>query len=522
MADFLYKGVVDWFLAQMSQGELAPGDKMPSLRKLAKQLELSLNTVIHGYELLVEEGWIESRPKSGYFVCHKVTSRAAHVLAGDAVCEFAETGQKVAWAALSHRAALVDQSDVFLNPSQRTGEPDLPIVGKGHISVREAVSEHLRKVAISVHPSHIWLSRSPLALFTQAIQTLTQSGDNVLVMTPCDPRLTATLMSLGRRVLTLASGEHGVDLDEVVRCLRDDQIALVVLPSQFSFPTGIEISNLSLRRWMAILKQVNIPAIEWDMTSQLSYKASTLMTYKSLDEQNLVVYIGGVESKGVDRNAAWCLIGQYKTLEGALLSADIALSDPQQQALLDALQPTQKNSLVRRSRQIWALAERAKSIIEKALDNAISFAQSKGGLALWVQFDVALTEPQTTQLLAKHRHGVVPGHLLSAQLDADKWLAINVTYDQLEALASLLREFVGGSKKTVNAPSLDDLDTNDLSDVSDEVLEANDALSEKAAGNLASAELAESSNDEPSTQQEKASQETVYNPMLDLINHDFG
>ena len=70
-----------------------------------------------------------------------------------------------------------------------------------------------------------------------------------------------------------------MDLDEAVRCLRDDEIKLVVFPSQFAFPAGTDVSNLSLRRWLAILQQLEIPAIEWDITSHLGYKSTPLMTY---------------------------------------------------------------------------------------------------------------------------------------------------------------------------------------------------------------------------------------------------
>lgn len=540
MADFLYKGVVDWFLEQMSQGALTPGDKMPSLRKLAKQLELSLNTVIHGYEILAEEGWIESRPKSGYFVCHKPTVKHAHLLAGDRVTQFSESlSKKMAWSALSHRAAMVDQSDEFLNPVQNLSESDLPVLGKGHLAIREAVSEHLRKVAINVHPSHIWLGRSPLAMYTQAIQTLTQVSDAVLVITPCDPRLTSTLISLGRNVYTLAAGERGVDLDEAVRCLRDDSIKMVVFPSQFAFPSGSEISNLSLRRWLAILQQLEIPAIEWDMTSHLGYKSSTLMTYKSLDEKNQVVYIGGVESKGVDRNAAWCLPGQYQALEGALLSADLALSDPQQQALMDALQSSQRNSLMRRARQIWSVAEKSKSILENALGETVRFASAKGGLTLWLQLNQALSEAQLTQLLAKHRHGVVPGYFLSAQPEAEQWLAVNVSYEGIESLAQQLARFVLTVAETAepvvaSEPTLEDIEQTATDNPAKEeaglLLEPSDFELEDVMIKEEDLPLPKDEQDNSFTSvTEKASEseaekppKTLYNPMLDLINHDFG
>ncbi len=77
MSEFLYQGLVDWFQGQVEKGFLSAGDKMPSLRKLAKEQSLSLNTIIHGYDLLIKEGWIEARTKSGYYICHRSYARAA-------------------------------------------------------------------------------------------------------------------------------------------------------------------------------------------------------------------------------------------------------------------------------------------------------------------------------------------------------------------------------------------------------------------------------------------------------------
>ncbi|MBJ7536403.1 GntR family transcriptional regulator [Marinomonas transparens] len=443
MADFLYKGVVDWFLDQMAKEAIAPGDKMPSLRALSKQLELSLNTIIHGYELLTADGWIESRPKSGYFVCHRSNIKPALVLGGEGLRYLENDDAKSAWSCLAHRGALVDQSDAFLSPPARQEEVDLPVLGKGHLAVREVVSDYLKSLGIKSHASHLWLGRSPLTMLTQSVQSITQHGDTVLVITPCDPRLTTTLQSLGRRVIALAAGERGVDLDLVISCLRDETISLIVLPGQFAFPMGQMVSNLSLRRWLAIIEETKLPAIEWDMCSHLAHRAGPVMTYKSLDQSGHIIYIGGVESKGVDRSASWCLAGRHQALlEGAFLAADMALSNAQQVALSDVLQPNSKRSLTRRSRQVWANSERIKAHLESRLGDTVSFAASKGGLSLWMRLSIPLQASDMTVLLASFRHAIIPGSLVNHDPDANHWLAINVTLDNIEPLADKLAELL--------------------------------------------------------------------------------
>ena len=63
--DYLYQRIRD----DISSGELREGARLPSKRALAEHLGVSVVTVEGAYRQLVVEGYIESRPRSGYFVC---------------------------------------------------------------------------------------------------------------------------------------------------------------------------------------------------------------------------------------------------------------------------------------------------------------------------------------------------------------------------------------------------------------------------------------------------------------------
>lgn len=48
--------------------QLRPGDKVPSVRQVRRDLKVSLNTVFQAYSLLEAKGLIISRPRSGYII----------------------------------------------------------------------------------------------------------------------------------------------------------------------------------------------------------------------------------------------------------------------------------------------------------------------------------------------------------------------------------------------------------------------------------------------------------------------
>ncbi|WP_460756357.1 GntR family transcriptional regulator [Marinomonas epiphytica] len=503
---------MDWFFEQVSTSKLSPGDRMPSLRNLSKDLGLSLNTIIHGYDILSQEGWIESRPKSGYFVCHRNQAKPANLLVSDSVSLLDESGCSLAWTAMSLRGVLTDQLSALSDTSLVEHDHEFAPLGRGSLSAREAGCQYLKNLGINTHASQLWLGRSPLSFFTQAVLRLTQVQDKVLLLTPSDPRLAATLVSLERQVMTLDVGERGADLDAVLQCLKQESIGLIVLPGQFSFPTGLAISNLSLRRWLAIIEKVDIPAIEWDMYSHLAHKASSVMAYKSLDQEDRVIYIGALEAKSAYASAAWCIAGRYHDkLEGALLGMDMALSEAQQEALVRTFKKEGKSSLTKKARTAWSLMEKAKSLFELHFSDQVSFAQSKGGFILWLKLERAVEEETSKTLMAKFRHCFASGALLSQKAEAKHWLAVNVTSPELNGFIEALAKALAAKD-----PLVSDQGSEILVDEKTTRIDISSVPSEEVQTN----ENAASSEEKP--QRKSQLDEPVYNPMLDLINHDFG
>jgi Transcriptional regulators containing a DNA-binding HTH domain and an aminotransferase domain (MocR family) and their eukaryotic orthologs len=66
---FLYVEIYEYLKREITDGNLKFGEKLPSKRSLASHLSVSVNTVDAAYGQLVAEGYLESSPKRGYFVC---------------------------------------------------------------------------------------------------------------------------------------------------------------------------------------------------------------------------------------------------------------------------------------------------------------------------------------------------------------------------------------------------------------------------------------------------------------------
>ncbi len=60
--------IADQVRAQCASGTLRPGDRLPSVRALARQLAVNQNTILRVYERLTAERLLERRHGSGTFV----------------------------------------------------------------------------------------------------------------------------------------------------------------------------------------------------------------------------------------------------------------------------------------------------------------------------------------------------------------------------------------------------------------------------------------------------------------------
>ena len=64
----LYEQIVDQYRAAIWSGDLPAGTALPSLRQLARDLEVSLITTTRAYNELAAEGLIANQPGRGSFV----------------------------------------------------------------------------------------------------------------------------------------------------------------------------------------------------------------------------------------------------------------------------------------------------------------------------------------------------------------------------------------------------------------------------------------------------------------------
>ena len=226
----LYEALYRSIRADILEGRLLPGQKLPSKRALAQNLEVSKITVEAAYNQLLAEGYITAKEKVGYFV-EEVEGRrlappaaAAYVTAPEP--ETAGSGTEKfpfsVWTKLQ-REVMLDYGEKLL----------LPLPNRGVAELRQAIARHLAAFrGMVVDPENILIGAGTDFLYNLLIQLL---GRDLLyaVEEPGYDKIRKIYAAGGVRVVGAAMDDRGV----MPNRLGDAQV-LHISPSHH-FPSGL-------------------------------------------------------------------------------------------------------------------------------------------------------------------------------------------------------------------------------------------------------------------------------------------
>lgn len=230
--DYLYQRIRDDIMA----GAIAAGQRLPSKRALAQHLGVSVVTVEGAYAQLAAEGYVRSRPRSGYFACELPTGEgmpvptSAPVIACEAVDDGADLTSSVSFS--GDAARLWARALRQTLSSEPEGEVFAPAPAQGSMRLRRAIAAHLRQSrGLAVDPAHIVVGAGAQMLDVM-ISQLVGIGRGFAVEDPGYVRLTRIYEACGQRVRHVPLDGQGVRVDAL-----GDADVLHVMPSH-QFPTG--------------------------------------------------------------------------------------------------------------------------------------------------------------------------------------------------------------------------------------------------------------------------------------------
>lgn len=317
----LYRQVYERLRAQILAGQLEAGRRLPSTRSLAATLGISRSTTSLAYEILLQEGYIESRVGDGTRVAHLHEESRRSPLSSDQSPKSDSAGQE-----LSHHGRLlaelpypeqialagagpeenpfrISQPDVTEFPYStwarlvaRHARHSLPRYAHyqlsiGCVALREAIAAHIGVArGVNCTPDQVIITAGSQEALALVARLLLNPGDPVWLEDPGYTGARGALLATGARLVPVPVDREGLDV-AVGRELCERARMVIVTPSH-QFPTCV---TMSLRRRLALLewaREANAWIVEDDYDSEYRFGGRPLEALYGLADPGRAFYIG--------------------------------------------------------------------------------------------------------------------------------------------------------------------------------------------------------------------------------------
>ncbi len=314
----LYEQLCAYVIGEMRAGRLKAGQKLPSKRALCEHLRISRSTVEAAYEILTAEGYVEARPRSGYYVRGALMLDAAPERAGarpsprppaapsQMKFDFS-TGDVdtsafpyASWARINRE--VVETMPRLLALGDAQGDPELRFV----------LAEFLRQYrGLSCAPEQIVLGAGGEYLMDMLVRLLGPEA-NFALEDPGYGGIYRAVRSAGRAYTPVPLDAEGLS---ATRLAASDASVAFVTPSH-QFPTGITmpaVRRAQLLRWAQAVSGRYL--IEDDYDSEFRHTTRPIPAMQGMDGAR-VVYLGTF-----NRTIAPSIRASYMVLPERLLEA---------------------------------------------------------------------------------------------------------------------------------------------------------------------------------------------------------
>jgi DNA-binding transcriptional MocR family regulator len=412
------------------------GDRMPSVRELARTFGASPGTVFEAYGELERQGLVHARPQSGFFV----SAPATPALPLPGATRPPLGAQDITTATLMRTIISVDTRDDVVRLDTAAPHPDLVPLGPLRRSLARAGRRHGAQMAEYIFPPGHGPLRQGIARLSVgaglrgvaddfvvttgaaeavalALRAVTRPGDIVVTEAPTYYGSLLAMQALGLRVLGIPTrASSGIDRGKLESVLKRHAVRCCYLMPNFSNPLGSLMSDEDKQAVVNILARRAIPLVEDDVAGDLFFGDRRPSAAKRFDKKGLVLYCCSLsKTLAAGYRIGWIAPGQFHERVVELQWATtVSPSSPAQLAAATYLGSEAHHRHLRALRSVLrANAARMSDEVSRNFPDGTRSSRPRGGLALWIELPEGSKGLSVYQAALHQGVAVMPGVLFS-------------------------------------------------------------------------------------------------------------
>lgn len=450
---YRYESLVGLMHEWVAGGVLKPGDRVLSVREMSAKLGYSAVTVYHAYGILEDEGILESRPRSGFFVSMdarplpEFTSAPTDYSTAEVeptdldTTSFPLTGpggtELESFGNMGISRDLLPYGELYrelLSNLRREGAQDRPVPWQGAVELREAIARRPGVLSTGMSINDIVITPGIEASMGLCFDLLTRPGDKVLMETPTDPATVS--IALQRRLQIVEIYSHprfGVDPEQFQYLLEQNDFALCVLAPNNHVPTGVSYPVETVKEVVDATTRKGVPIIENMAGQDLLYGATAGANLSLFDSDNLVWRIGGFAATlGPRFGLGWIALprrNQARFARQLLQREPLAGETAMQRAIAEFLGRRSHEKHLRRLREgLSARMRKGLSVLFQRFPDNCTVSRPSGGYFCWVRGPKRFNAVAAAKLAMSEDASLAPGPMFSVTRAFGNFIALNLSY----------------------------------------------------------------------------------------------
>lgn len=407
----LYAQIVDALIREIRSGRLAPGDRLPGTRNVARALGVHRNTVLTAFNELIAEGWLSTRPGSSTVVAAELPTaaldrpgkrrraKAPFSLAPCSIARWPDPREAERRGLLRLAGGLPDLRlipDVALARAHRRalrrGGVRLLAYGDpaGHPQLREQLAIMLAATrGLSLGKDDLIITRGAQMALYLAARVLINPGDVIAVEAFGYPPAWDALRAAGAELVPIAVDRDGLDTGALARVLERRTVRAVYVTPHHQFPTLATLSAARRLELLALARRHGFAIVEDDYDHEVHYQGSPVLPLAHMDEHGSVLYIGTLSKVLAPGLRMGFLVAGATVIERALRWRTII--DRQgdlttEAAVAELFEDGEVQRHIGRVRRIYARRREALlDSLARRLPGAFAIDVPRGGMALWAR-----------------------------------------------------------------------------------------------------------------------------------------
>jgi DNA-binding transcriptional MocR family regulator len=448
--------IVDGLRRMVADGSLRAGAKIPSIRQFAQTHKVSVFTVVEAYDRLVAQGYLVSRPHSGFFVRRRAPAETAPGpgLAASASFDaqwYLRSIFENRHLAVKAGCGWLPQSWLFEDGVRRSlralaaerveldgyGDP------RGHLPLREWIRDALAEHEIALQPEQVLLTHGSSHALDLAIRRLVRPGDAVLVDDPGYSNLLFALRVAGARLVPVPRTPQGYDLAALEEAIGAHHPRVFFTQPRLQSPTTSTATLAQLHRVLQLADRHGLTIVENDLYVDLDPDPRPSLA--GLDQLARVLYVGSY-SKTISPNLRVGYVAAHPALVDDLaqlkMISGLTSSAFSERLVLGALMEGRWRKHLKGLRTRLAQAHERCAGMLAGLGFEL-FHEPKAGMFLWARHPGLPDPVALSNRAAQHDVMLGPGHLFSATLQPTDWMRFNVAFSDDDRLRAFLGAELG-------------------------------------------------------------------------------